>query len=114
MPEPGEIGTAGGPHSAPPDAARTDPDHAPPWPALPLAPWQPTRATLHLWTQIVGKVRLTLTPPVNHGWHVALYVSPRGLTTSLIPHGGCALELEFDFHAHVLLIRCARGQGEDG
>ena len=57
------------------------------WPALPLASWEDTRATLHMWTQIVGKVRLALAPLVNHWWTVPLYVSPRGLTTSTIPCG---------------------------
>ena len=56
------------------------------WPALPLESWEPTRATLHMWTQIVGKVRLALTPLVNHWWNVPLYVSARGLTTSSMPY----------------------------
>ena len=58
------------------------------WPALPLESWEPTRATLHMWTQIVGKVRLALTPLVNHWWNVPLYVTARGLTTSLMQHSG--------------------------
>jgi Family of unknown function (DUF5996) len=57
------------------------------WPALPLDAWRDTYATLHMWTQIVGKVRLALSPPVNHWWHVALYVTARGLTTSPMPYG---------------------------
>ena len=58
------------------------------WPALPFEAWQDTRETLHMWTQIVGKVRMELSPPVNHWWHVTLYVTPRGLTTSAIPYPG--------------------------
>ncbi len=74
------------------------------WPPLPLAEWEPTRATLHMWTQIVGKVRLALSPLVNHWWQVPLYVSPRGLTTSSIPYGDHAFEMEFDFDAGHLAI----------
>ena len=62
--------------------------HAAVWPALPYADWKDTCVTLHLWTQIVGKVRLAQTPWVNHSWHVTLYVTPRGLTTSPIPYDG--------------------------
>ena len=72
------------------------------WPDLPYAAWKDTYATLHLWTQIVGKIRLAQTPWVNHSWHVTLYVSPRGLTTSSIPYGQRSFELEFDFLKHVL------------
>jgi hypothetical protein len=79
------------------------------WPALPLAAWEPTRATLHMWTQIVGKVRLALSPHQNHWWQVPLYVSARGLTTSAIPYNGGVFEIEFDFVDHVLVIR--RGDG---
>jgi len=57
-----------------------------PWPELPWTEWSATMATLHMWTQIVGKVRMALTPPLNHWWHIALYVSSRGLTTSAIPY----------------------------
>jgi hypothetical protein len=67
------------------------------WPALPLAEWESTRATLHMWTQIAGKVRLALSPRVNHWWQVPLYVSARGLTTSAIPYEGQVFEIEFDF-----------------
>ena len=66
------------------------------WPALPLASWRETRDTLHLWTQIVGKVRLALTPLRNHWWNVPLYVSTCGLATSPIPYGGQSFEAEFD------------------
>jgi len=80
------------------------------WPALPYASWQDTCETLHMWTQMVGKVRLALTPPVNHFWNVPLYVSSRGLTTSAVPYRGSAFELEFDFIDHQLVLRMAAGQ----
>ena len=67
------------------------------WPELPLAEWQPTCETLHLWTQVVGKVRLAKTPWLNHGWHVTLYVNARGLTTSLVPYERGGFEIQFDF-----------------
>lgn len=79
------------------------------WPALPLAEWEDTRATLHLWTQVVGKVRLALAPMQNHWWHVALYVSARGLTTSAMPYAGGLVELTFDFHDHVLRVETSAG-----
>jgi hypothetical protein len=79
------------------------------WPSLPLESWEPTRATLHMWTQIVGKVRLALTPLVNHWWNVPLYVSPRGLTTSSMPYGDLVIEIEFDFISHQLLLRKSDG-----
>ena len=72
------------------------------WPELPTASWRETYATLHLWTQIVGKIRLALTPWTNHSWHVTLFVSARGLATPLMPIGGRDLSLEFDFIDHVL------------
>ncbi|MGZ4879194.1 MAG: DUF5996 family protein, partial [Candidatus Angelobacter sp.] len=75
------------------------------WPALPLSEWQDTRDTLHMWTQIVGKVRLALTPKINHWWNVALYVSARGLTTSAIPYSDRVFEIEFDFLEHQLIIK---------
>ncbi|HZQ90961.1 MAG TPA: DUF5996 family protein [Terriglobales bacterium] len=80
------------------------------WPALPLAEWEPTRATLHMWTQMVGKVRTELTPPVNHFWHSALYVTSRGLTSSAIPYHGGSFEMEFDFTEHKLRFRSSRGE----
>ncbi len=80
------------------------------WPALPLASWQDTCETLHMWAQMVGKVRLALTPAVNHWWHVPLYVNARGLTTSAIPYRGGAFELEFDFLEHQLVLRTAAGR----
>ena len=79
-------------------------DNSIPWPSLPLAEWEATRATLHMWTQIVGKVRLALNPRVNHWWQVPLYVSARGLTTSAIPYGDHAFEMEFDFAGGHLAI----------
>jgi len=80
-----------------------------PWPDLPFAQLQPTAETLQLWCQVVGKVRLSCAPWLNHAWHATLYVSARGLTTSLIPHGAVALELEFDFVAHELVIQISDG-----
>ena len=68
------------------------------WPELPYEAWKDTYATLHMWSQIVGKIRLVQTPWLNHSWHVVLYVSPRGLTTSPIPYGERSFQLEFDFH----------------
>jgi len=79
------------------------------WPALPLAEWEPTRATLHMWTQMAGKVRLALAPRVNHWWSVALYVNSRGLTTSAIPYLDRAFEIQFDFVRHVLEIKVCDG-----
>ncbi len=79
------------------------------WPALPLSEWKDTCATLHMWTQVVGKVRLMLTPLVNHWWNVPLYVTARGLTTSRIPYGASAFELRFDFLAHQLVLETSEG-----
>jgi hypothetical protein len=75
------------------------------WPELPLEAWQDTYATLHMWTQIVGKVRLALTPKINHWWGVPLYVNPLGLTTSAIPYSGGDFEVQFDFVHHKLVIQ---------
>lgn len=75
------------------------------WPALPLNEWEATRSTLHMWTQVAGKVRLALTPHVNHWWEVPLYVSARGMGTSPIPYGDRVFEIEFDFMDHNLVIR---------
>ncbi len=86
-----------------------DPVSEQPWPPLPFAEWEATRATLHMWTQIVGKIRTRLAPPQNHYWHCTLYVTPRGLTTSAIPFGNELFEIEFDFAGHELLIRTSRG-----
>lgn len=78
-------------------------------PALPLDEWRATRDTLHMWTQIVGKIRMALSPPVNHWWHVTLYVSPRGLTTRTIPWLGGCFEIRFDFHEQQLVIETSGG-----
>ncbi|MBV8119949.1 MAG: hypothetical protein JO081_08450 [Alphaproteobacteria bacterium] len=80
------------------------------WPDLAYDSWRETAATLQLWTQIVGKVRLKLTPWLNHGWQVPLYVTARGLGTSPIPIGHEILEIEFDFNAHRLLARTSRDE----
>ena len=80
------------------------------WPALPVEPWLETLNTLHMWTQIVGKVRLAQTPWVNHSWHVTLYATARGLTTSPIPHGDRVFEIDFDFIDHRLVV--STGDGE--
>ena len=79
------------------------------WPALPLEAWQDTYDTLHMWTQIVGKIRKTLTPLVNHWWNVTLYVTSRGLTTSPIPYGTRTFEISFDFIDHKLEILTCEG-----
>lgn len=79
------------------------------WPALPLAEWKDTCATLHMWTQIVGKVRLALTPLINQWWNVPLYVTSRGLTTSPIPYGDTPFELWFDFFDHQLVLQLSDG-----
>jgi Family of unknown function (DUF5996) len=86
-----------------------DPIEQPEWPELTLSTWEGTRDTLQLWAQIVGKVRLALEPMVNHWWQVPLYVSARGLTTSLMHTAKGGLEIEFDFIDHVLELRTSRG-----
>jgi hypothetical protein len=85
--------------------------HSPevPWPELPTADWRDTYATLQLWTQIVGKIRLVRSPWLNHSWHVALYVTARGLTTSPIPDGARIFQIDFDFIDHVLRISTSDG-----
>ena len=82
------------------------------WPELPLEAWQETYATLHMWTQIVGKVRLALSPRVNHWWEVPLYVNARGLTTSAIPYGEGIFEVQFDFIDHKLQIQTSWGSSK--
>src|SRR5688572_33234646 len=79
------------------------------WPSLPLEEWKDTCATLHMWTQVVGKVRLAQTPLVNHWWNVPLYVSARGLTTTAMPYGDTFVEMEFDFVDHNLVIKASDG-----
>jgi hypothetical protein len=80
------------------------------WPELPYAAWKDTCETLHLWTQIVGKVRLAMAPPVNHWWHVTLYVTPRGLATGPVQCGERSFEVAFDFHDHQLAARTSEGE----
>src|SRR5437773_153808 len=80
------------------------------WPPLPLEAWADSCATLHMWTQIVGKVQLALAAPVNHWWHVALAVTARGLRTSPVPHRGATLEMAFDFIDHRLSIDMSDGR----
>jgi hypothetical protein len=80
------------------------------WPELRLSEWGDTRDTLHMWLQVVGKIRLELTPLINHWWNVTLYVSSRGLTTSLMQTDGRGLEIEFDFIDHVLDLRTTDGE----
>jgi hypothetical protein len=88
-----------------------EPSHAE-WPALPFAEWKDTCETLHMWMQIVGKIRLALTPLINHWWEVPLYISARGLTTSPIPYAKGEFEIEFDFVEHVLRIETTQGESE--
>ena len=83
------------------------------WPRLRVADWAETRDTLHMWTQIVGKIRMSHSPLVNHWWQVTLYVSPRGLTTSTIPYQLGSFDMEFDFVSHVLRLRGSDGAGRD-
>lgn len=79
------------------------------WPSLPLKEWQETKDTLHMWTQVVGKIRLVNTPKTNHWWNVPLYVTARGLTTSAIPYKARTFEIDFDFIDHNLLIDTSDG-----
>jgi hypothetical protein len=79
------------------------------WPALPYDEWKDTYATLHMWTQVVGKVALALAPPLNHSWAIALHLAPRGLTTRVLAHGARSFTMEFDFVDHELLIRTTDG-----
>jgi Family of unknown function (DUF5996) len=82
------------------------------WPDLPLSDWAETCATLHLWTQVVGKIRLAHAPMINHWWQVPLYVTCRGLTTSPIPYGGTSFQIDFDFVDHVLKLQTSGGAVE--
>src|ERR1700745_2470541 len=79
------------------------------WPELILEEWQDTLATLHMWTQVVGKVRLAQTPLINHWWNVPLYVTSRGLTTSPMPYENRSFEIDFDFIAQQVLIKLDYG-----
>ena len=91
--------------------ARTSPDtgRADVWPALSYEEWKDTYATLHMWTQVVGKIRFALTPWINHSWHVTLYVTARGLTTSPIPYDTRTFQIDFDFVDHRLVIQTNDG-----
>ena len=80
-----------------------------PWPSLPLNEWRDTYATLHMWTQIVGKIRMTLSPPLNQWWHVTLYVNSLGLTTGPVPYPRGVFEIQFDFQNHALHISTSEG-----
>ncbi|MCG8353755.1 MAG: DUF5996 family protein [Chloroflexales bacterium] len=80
------------------------------WPSLPFQEWKQTYATLHMWTQIVGKIRLVQTPWINHSWHTALYVTSRGLTTSPIPYEDRSFQIDFDFIEHKLFIKTSGGE----
>ncbi|HXU37005.1 MAG TPA: DUF5996 family protein [Blastocatellia bacterium] len=82
------------------------------WPELPVKDWQDTYATLHMWTQIVGKIRLAQTPLVNHWWNTTLYLTSRGLTTSPVPYGTRTFQMDFDFIDHRLLVTTSDGLTE--
>ena len=82
------------------------------WPSLEYDAWKETLHAVHMWTQIVGKIRLAKTPVVNHWWNSALLVTPRGLTTGLVPNDGDAFQIDFDFVAHELTIATSRGGNE--
>lgn len=84
--------------------------YANPWPSLALDTWQDTYATLHMWTQVVGKIRMVQTPWINHSWHVALYLTARGMTTGPIPYGTRIFQIDFDFIEHQLQIATSDGQ----
>src|SRR5689334_9935299 len=81
-----------------------------PWPALPLEAWRETCATLHMWTQIVGKIRLAQSAWTNHSWHVTLYVTARGLTTSPIHYAEATFEIDFDFVDHQVIVQVSDGR----
>ncbi len=83
------------------------------FPELPLAKWKDTKNTLHLYLQIVGKIRLSTHPPLNHWWNVPFYVTPFGLTTSTIPYGFGSFEIEFDLINHKLKIRTSKGEDRE-
>ena len=80
------------------------------WPSLPLDAWRDTQATLHLWTQIVGKVRLARCPWINHSWTATLYVTPKGLTTASIPYGARTFQIDLDFIHHLLVVQASDGR----
>src|SRR5262245_4220596 len=80
------------------------------WPALPLSDWLDTYQTVHMWTQILGKIRMALSPKLNHWWHSTLYLNPRGLTTSPVPYGAGVFEIQLDFLDHYLRILTSEGE----
>jgi hypothetical protein len=80
------------------------------WPALPYEAWQDTYATLHMWTQVVGKITVALAPPINHSWAISLHLTARGLATWNLPHGARSFSMEFDFIDHQLVIRTTDGE----
>ena len=80
-----------------------------PWPSLPYEEWKDTYATLHMWTQVVGKVALAQAPPMNHQWAIAMQITPRGLSTRTLPHDQRSFVIEFDFIDHQLVIRASDG-----
>ena len=90
-------------------AEKNGPENVEVWPSLPLEEWRETYATLHMWTQVVGKIRLAQTPLVNHWWNVPLYVTSRGLTTSAMPYEQRTFQIDFDFIDHKLVIECSDG-----
>src|SRR4051812_25167208 len=79
------------------------------WPPLPYDAWKETYATLHMWTQVVGKIALAQAPPVNHSWAIAMQVTPRGIATRSLPHGERTFAIEFDFVEHQLIIGASDG-----
>ena len=91
-------------------AHEDDLDQASAWPELPLQAWRDTYATLHMWTQVIGKIRLAQAPLINHWWEVPLYVTPRGLTTSAIPYGHRSFQIDFDFISHALHVCVSDGE----
>jgi len=91
------------------DDNNNEPARAELWPSLPLEEWQETYAALHMWTQVVGKIRLVQSPALNHWWQVPLYVTARGLTTSAMPYEAKTFEMDFDFIDHKLLINVSDG-----
>lgn len=82
------------------------------WPALPYSGWSDSAATLHMWSQIVGKIRMVQSPWLNHAWHVTLYVTPRGMTTGTVPHGALSFSIDFDFIDHQLILCASNGEME--
>lgn len=98
----------------PPDDHSPRPAEVPEvWPPLPLAEWQDTYATLHMMTQVVGKIRLACAPMINQWWQVPLYVTARGLTTSAMPHASCTFQIGFDFIDHALRIQTSDGRARE-